>query len=202
MRIVGPDTGGIHAAAAALRADDLVVLPTDTVYGLAVRADRPGAAEALATAKGRPKRQAIAVLVAGMDQARSLALVDERFECLADAFWPGPLTLVALRRPGTALELGEPATTIGVRCPDDEIVIRLVAEVGPLAVTSANRHGEPTFSTGTAAAAVVEGAALAVEDGARSGVPSTVVDISGPGLDVIREGAITIGTIERSIEAH
>jgi hypothetical protein len=115
MRIVGSDAGGIHAAAEALRADDLVVLPTDTVYGLAVRADRPGAAEALATAKGRPKRQAIAVLVAGMDQARSLALVDERFECLADAFWPGPLTLVALRRPGTALELGEPATTIGVR---------------------------------------------------------------------------------------
>ena len=80
MRIVGSDAGGIHAAAEALRADDLVVLPTDTVYGLAVRADRPGAAEALATAKGRPKRQAIAVLVAGMDQARSLALVDERFE--------------------------------------------------------------------------------------------------------------------------
>jgi L-threonylcarbamoyladenylate synthase len=107
--------------------------------------------------------------------------------------WPGPLTLV-LARAGSAraLELGGDPATVGVRCPAHDLVRRLAAEVGPMATTSANRHGEPTPPTAAgAAAALADAVDVVVDGGPCAGVPSTVVDATGPKWHVLRIGAIT-----------
>jgi L-threonylcarbamoyladenylate synthase len=111
---------------------------------------------------------------------------------LAARFWPGPLTLVLPRRPEAAgLALGGEADTVGVRCPDDGFVRALARRVGPVATTSANRHGQPTPATAEEAAAALTGeVAVVVDGGPRDGVPSTVVDCTGSELRVLRRGAI------------
>jgi tRNA threonylcarbamoyl adenosine modification protein (Sua5/YciO/YrdC/YwlC family) len=191
-----------RAAAIALRAGEVVLLPTDTVYGIAVRAEVPGATARLFALKDRGEEQPVAVLVAGRDQA--LPLVDGPDEAMVrvmDRLWPGPLTLVLRRSPAAeGLELGGDPSTIGVRCPDHDLVRGLAAEVGPLATTSANRHGEPTPATAAEAAASLIGAVALVVDGGPSGTTaSTVVDLTGPRPVVLREGAVTVADIERAV---
>ena len=134
-------------ASEALRAGGVVLLPTDTVYGLAVL--DPVAEEDLFVLKGRPANRSIAVLVADRSAAESLAeVVPAPLGDLMDRHWPGPLTVVLPRsRRRGAPRLGGDRDTIGVRCPDHPWLRRLLADVGPLATTSANRHGEPTPAT-------------------------------------------------------
>jgi tRNA threonylcarbamoyl adenosine modification protein (Sua5/YciO/YrdC/YwlC family) len=169
-----------------------VVLPTDTVYGVAVRADLPGAVDALARLKDRAAEQPVAVLVASLGQAEQVGDVPDRVRPIAERFWPGPLTLVLRRRAGLTWDLGEPAATVGVRVPDHELVRALAARVGPLATTSANRHGHPTPPTASAAAdALTALPDLVVDGGPCDGVASTVVDATGDELIVLREGPLT-----------
>jgi tRNA threonylcarbamoyl adenosine modification protein (Sua5/YciO/YrdC/YwlC family) len=105
-------------------------------------------------------------------------------ERLARAFWPGPLTIVLPRLDGEG--------TLGVRCPDHDFIRALARRVGPLAVTSANRHGEPTPASAAAAAAALTGdVRLVIDGGACAGVASTVVDATGPEVTIVREGPIT-----------
>lgn len=178
-------------AAEVLAGDGVVVLPTDTVYGVAVRADRPGAAAALAAVKGRAPEQAVAVLVGGLDQVERAAVVGPDARALAGALWPGPLTLVLVRRAGVDWDLGEPGGTVGARWPDDRFVAALARRVGPLAVTSANRHGEPTPVEARAAAVSLSGPVdLVVDGGIRQAAPSTVVDLTGPEPRFLRAGAV------------
>ena len=112
---------------------------------------------------------------------------------LAAAHWPGPLTMVLPRRPGLGWALGEPAGTIGLRCPDHHLVRALAARVGPLATTSANRHGQPTPGSAVEAADQLLGPVdLVIDGGALSGTPSTVVDVTGEVPRVLRQGGVVI----------
>ena len=177
----------LAAAVAALRAGRPVVLPTETVYGVAAMADDRGAVDELFERKGRPAERLVAVLVADLADARLLADVDERFEALAGACWPGPLTIVAVRRPSSGLHLGEGSATVGLRCPDHDLVRAVVAEVGPIATTSANRSGQPTPTSATAA---LGGDILALDGGMCAGTPSTVVDLTTTPARILRAGAV------------
>lgn len=186
--------------AAALRGGGVVVLPTETVYGLGALPSVPGATARIFALKGRTADVPLAVLCADADQA--LALADQpsaAVERVAKGFWPGPLTLVLRRRPGLGYELGEPATTVGVRCPDHDVVRALAAEVGPIAVTSANLHGQPTPGTAAAVAALFgDGVAAVIDGGPCTGLPSTVVDATGEdpaSWTILRPGPITLAEL-------
>jgi tRNA threonylcarbamoyl adenosine modification protein (Sua5/YciO/YrdC/YwlC family) len=197
---VGADIeAAVASAAAVLRDGKLVVLPTDTVYGLAALPSSPDATRALFEAKGRGAGVPVAVLCSDLDQAKTLVddAAHELLTRVAVRLWPGALTLVLPRRQGLTIELGEPRTTIGVRCPDDELVRALARTVGPLATTSANRHGEPTPATATEAAAQLgRHVALVLDGGARRGGSSTVVDLTRPTPTVLREGPVTAQDVE------
>jgi tRNA threonylcarbamoyl adenosine modification protein (Sua5/YciO/YrdC/YwlC family) len=196
----GAPAGVVARAAGVLLAGELVVLPTDTVYGLAACPVVAGATRRLFAAKGRGADVPVAVLCADAEQALGLAdpaSLGADVRRIAARLWPGPLTLVLRRRPDLGYELGEPAATVGVRCPDEPLVRALATAVGPLATTSANRHGEPTPPT---AAGVAEhfGAAVALvlDGGARSAPPSTVVDATGPSWRLLRAGSLSLDDLE------
>lgn len=188
------------AVVAALRAGGAVVLPTDTVYGLVALPGDPVAADRLFDLKGRGADTPVAVLCADVDQA--LALVDPAdagpggLRSVAERWWPGPLTLVARRRAGIVLHLGEPRTTVGLRVPDHPLVRAVAEVVGPIAATSANRHGEPTATTAAAAAAALgSGLALVVDGGELTGAASTVIDTTAEPWRVLRAGDLPISDI-------
>jgi L-threonylcarbamoyladenylate synthase len=181
----------VDEAVAALREGLVVVIPTDTVYGVAADPFRPGATSRLFEAKGRPTRVQLPVLVDSIEQAESVATVDERARGLMERFWPGGLTVVVRRRPGVDLELGDDTGTVGLRCPDHPVARRLCADVGPLATTSANLHGGATPPTAGEVAALFGDAVAAVVDGGRcEGRPSTVVDCTGTDVVLLREGTV------------
>jgi L-threonylcarbamoyladenylate synthase len=190
-----PAADVVARAAAALRAGEVVALPTDTVYGLAALPAPAAHTARLFALKGRAADVPVAVLCASPDQG--LALADPAgltapVRRIAARLWPGPLTLVLPRRPGLGYALGEPAGTIGVRCPDHPLVRALAAEVGPLATTSANLHGEPTPPDAAGVATVFgDGVGLVLDGGPCGGEPSTVVDCTGPEWRVLRAGAVT-----------
>ena len=136
-----------------------MVIPTDTVYGIAADPFVPGATARLFEAKRRPRDVQVPVLVADISQALELAEdADERAVVLMERFWPGGLTLVLRRRPGLAADLGDDLRTVGIRCPDHPVPRELCADVGPLATTSANLHGDPTPPTAAEVATLFEAA--------------------------------------------
>jgi L-threonylcarbamoyladenylate synthase len=183
------EPGALDAAEAALRDGGAVVLPTDTVYGLAAL---PAHGDLLHALKDRPAGMPIAVLVADVEQAAGTGRLDGAARRLADRFWPGPLTLVLPGRDG--------GPTVGVRCPDHEFLRSLAARVGPIPTTSANRHGEPTSATAAAAAASLAGApALVIDGGECAGVASTVVDTTTPEPTVLREGAVPSAAVAAAL---
>ncbi len=120
-----PPEDDVEQAVLALRAGEAIVVPTDTLYGLAALPTVPGAVDRLFSLKGRPADTPIAVLVAGIEQVEALADLSGTARRLADAFWPGPLTMVLPRRAGVDLPLGEPHATIGVRWPDHPVIAAL-----------------------------------------------------------------------------
>jgi L-threonylcarbamoyladenylate synthase len=183
----------IAAAARALAAGDIVGIPTDTVYGLAADAFHSGASDRLFAIKRRPRTVELPVLVADVAQALSLTIaVPASARRLMDRFWPGALTLVLPRRPDLNADLGDDDATIGMRCPAHPVPLALCAEVGPLATTSANRHGEPPATTASAlAAALGPGVELILDAGPCSGMASTVVDCTGVEPRMLREGHLS-----------
>lgn len=176
-----------------LRAGEPVIIPTETVYGIAVDPFAPGATDRLFTIKSRPKDVPLPVLVADATQAATLVeAVDEVAGRLMARFWPGPLTLVMRRRPGVDIDLGLESATIGIRCPDHPVARGLAQRVGPIATTSANRHGEPPPGTAAGQAALFAGEVrLVLDAGPCEGLPSTVVDIAGREPVVLRAGPIS-----------
>ena len=192
FELTEPHPEAIAAAVGALDAGNLVVLPTDTVYGVAARPGVPGATERLFRAKGRPRDLTIPILVAGSEDAGRVGSLDPRAAALAERFWPGPLTLVVPRAPLTASwDLGLERATVALRVPDDPVAVILLARTGPLAVTSANRSGRPTPEDCSGVRGEL-GDAVAVYlcAGRRSPVPSTILDLSGPEPIVLRAGAL------------
>lgn len=193
-----PPAGSLDVAIGALRDGKVVGLPTDTVYGLAALPDVAGATARLFALKGRTRDVPIAVLCADADQALGLAgAVGDEARRIAERLWPGPLTVVLRRRRGLGYELGEPAATVGVRCPDHDVVRAIAAAAGPLATTSANRHGQPTPPTAPEVAALFGNGVAVVLDGGRCDAsPSTVVDASGDRWRILREGGVPREAIE------
>lgn len=194
-----PPAGAVARAAEALRAGRPVVVPTDTVYGLA--AD-PRHTRALFDIKNRPPEVALPVLVADTDQALALAAVDlcAAARRLMDRWWPGGLTLVVPRRHGLGFDLGGgDDATIGLRLPAHPVPVALAAAVGPLAVTSANRHGEATPVTAPGVVLQLGAEVEVVLDGGPcEGASSTVVSCLDGELRVLREGAIPSSRILES----
>jgi L-threonylcarbamoyladenylate synthase len=188
------DPAAIDAAVRLLRAGEVVAVPTDTVYGVAVDPFQPGAADRLFVAKERPKDVALPILVAAAGDLDRLVEgpVDPLARKLVDRFWPGALTLVLPRKAELReLDLGGDPATIGVRCPDHRLVRELCREVGPLATTSANRHREPTPADAAGVAeALGDSVALVLDGGTCAGEPSTVVSILGDEVLMLREGRI------------
>lgn len=185
----------VAAALAALESGEPVVMATDTVYGLVALARDQAAVARVFELKGRPAERRIAVLVTGAAQAETLVKLSPPARCLAGRRWPGPLTLVAARTPAAPAWVGDLAT-IGVRCPDDEVLLRLAAAAGPLAATSANRHGSETPATAGEVARQLPGVGLVIDGGPRPGAASTVVDVTGAAPVVLRPGPITEAEIE------
>jgi L-threonylcarbamoyladenylate synthase len=175
-----------------VRAGNLIVIPTDTVYGIGGRADSPDVTERLFEAKGRPRSLELPVLVGSTAAAREVAAMDARAERLAAAFWPGALTIVLPRAPGAiGWDLGGDPGSVGVRVPDHRLALEVLRSTGPMAVTSANRSGSPPLDNGDDLVAAF-GDLVAVylcEERPLIGVSSTVVDLAD-GLRVLREGGI------------
>jgi tRNA threonylcarbamoyl adenosine modification protein (Sua5/YciO/YrdC/YwlC family) len=183
----------LDAAVDALRRGLVVAIPTDTVYGIAVDPFVAGATDRLFEAKHRPKDVRLPVLVDDVAQAERLALVDDRARALMARFWPGGLTIIVARRSEVDIVLGNGAgaPTVGVRCPDHPVPRTLCAEVGPLATTSANLHGEATPPTADEVQELFGDAVAVVVDGGRcEGEPSTVVDCTGTMPKLVREGTV------------
>ena len=187
----------MERAEEALRAGRLVVIPTDTVYGVAAL---PGVAEDLFAAKGRPEDKAIPVLGARAADLESIAEFDERATRIAARFWPGPLTLVLPRAPGFTVDLGGiDAETVAVRVPAHDVALELLDRSGPLAVTSANRSGEPAATTvHHARAALGDAVAVYVDAGECGGAPSTVASLVGE-LRLLRPGPVDEEGLRRSL---
>ncbi len=167
-------------------------VPTDTVYGLAVDPFRPGATDRIFQAKRRPRDVSLPLLVTGVDQALavSTAVPDMALELMA-RYWPGALTLVIPAKPGLGVDLGEDDVTVGVRSPDHPVPQALCAAAGPLATTSANRHGDPPMTTAESVAeSFGDTVPVVLDGGIYSGSPSTVVDCTGQELKLLREGRI------------
>lgn len=195
------DRDQVTELAEALRAGEAVVLPTDTVYGVAALPSVPGATERLYALKRRRPETPLAVLVADQGAARRVtAGWPVAAERITRRLWPGALTLVLDRAPEVeAWDLGGDPLSIGVRCPAHALVRAVAHAVGPMAVTSANVHGQPTPPTATAAAAALAGPVAVVADGGLlAGSASTVVDLRGPDLVVRREGAVTLAAVREA----
>jgi L-threonylcarbamoyladenylate synthase len=188
-------TDAIDDAVAAVRGGRLVVMPTDTVYGIGTRPDDPDATAALFAAKGRPQALELPVLAASREEAERIATFDVRARALAEAHWPGALTIVLRRaEPSVGWDLGGDPTTIGVRVPDHPATLALLARTGPLAVTSANRSGEPTPATCDEVRNVFADAVevYLCQREPLPGLASTVVDLTGEPR-ILRQGSVTFG---------
>jgi L-threonylcarbamoyladenylate synthase len=200
-RVADPES--LALAATALRAGTVVAIPTDTVYGLAADPWQRRAVERLFAIKERPSDVALPVLVGGRDQVSAVAgSFDGAAELLADRYWPGPLTLVVPRRETFTADLGGPPAdrqTVGVRWPDHPVVQGLCRELGPMAVTSANRHGDPPATRAAAVAEVFASEhelAVILDGGLCDGIPSTVVECRGRAVRCLRQGAIPWSDLE------
>ena len=190
----------VGPVAQALDAGQVVVLPTDTVYGLAARLDRPGALATVFALKGRPPGLALPVLVGSPRQVHQVAAAwPAAAASLADRFWPGPLTLVVPALPEVGAAVGGGGGTVGVRHPRHDFVGALCRETGPLAVTSANRHGEPPCTTAQAAAELFDGDLLVVDGGTCDAPPSTVVDCTQSPPSCVRQGAVPWARVEEAL---
>jgi L-threonylcarbamoyladenylate synthase len=203
-RVLASTPEAIAEAAAALRRGRLVAFPTETVYGLGAVATSDAAVAAVYRAKGRPARNPLIVHVADLAGARALGAVDGRATALARAFWPGPLTLVLPRAPGSPLSAVATAGlgTVAVRVPAHPVARALLdAVLLPLAAPSANPSGmvSPT-AAGHVAADLGEAVDLVLDGGpCPVGVESTVLDLSGPTPRLLRPGGLDRAQLERLV---
>ena len=200
---------GMRLARAAIGRGALVVLPTDTVYGIAADAFNPAAVQRLLDAKGRGRTSPPPVLIPGIPTLDALAeTVPDAVRDLVAAFWPGGLTLILPAQPSLVWDLGETRGTVALRMPADTVALELLSETGPLAVSSANLTGEPSALDARSAQAMLGDAVEIYLDGGSAGRDygtegvataasgSTIVDATDlaagtGGLRIVRQGVIT-----------
>ncbi|WP_346619801.1 L-threonylcarbamoyladenylate synthase [Blastococcus montanus] len=195
-------TAGLDAAIAAIGRGELVLLPTDTVYGVAADAFTPAAVTRLLAAKNRGRAMPVPVLIGEASTLAGLVMqTPEVATRLAQAFWPGGLTLVVEHAPSLAWDLGDAEGTVAVRLPDDELTRDLLRRTGPLAVSSANRSGRPAATSAQEADMQLGAhAGVILDDGPRtSSAASTIVDCTGPTPRVLRVGAIPVERLQEVV---
>ncbi len=187
-------SAGFGEAKLALARSGLVVLPTDTVYGLATDAFDPAGVRRLLRAKGRSRSVPIPVLIGAIDTLRALATnLSAETQELARVFWPGGLTLICRQQPSLRWDLGDSRSTVAVRMPDQADALELLNDNGPLAVSSANLTKQPPATTVDEARAMLgEAVDVYLDAGPTPGAtPSTIVDATGGTLKLVRAGVVT-----------
>lgn len=183
---------GLEQAASAVRRGELVVLPTDTVYGLGCDAFSSSGVRALLSAKGRGRDMPVPVLVGSPRTLDGLtAALQQSARDLVEAFWPGPLTVVVRQAGSLTWDLGDTAGTVAVRMPLHPVAIELLRIVGPMAVSSANRSGQPPATTVEQASEQLGSAVDVYLDGGACAdpVPSSIVDVTGA-VPVLRRAGV------------
>lgn len=193
----------LEAATNAVRRGELVVFPTDTVYGLGCDAFDPAAVRALLASKGRGRDMPPPVLISAATTADALAVgLPGYARSLMEALWPGPLTLVARQQESLQWDLGETRGTVAIRMPDDELALALLERTGPLAVSSANTTGAPSAATAQDAEAMLGDDVSVYLDGdaARSAPASTIVDVTGERPRVLRPGGVDADRLDEVLE--
>ena len=189
---------GLTDAASAVRRGELVVIPTDTVYGIGCDAFNKSAVAALLEAKGRGRDMPAPVLVGTVSAATALVQgLGTHGQDLIDAFWPGPLTLIFRANPSLAWDLGDTKGTVAVRMPMHQVALDLLRETGPMAVSSANRSGQPPATTVEEAEEQLGDSVAVYLDGGpcADNVPSTIVDLTTAVPRLLRKGAIPVDKI-------
>lgn len=191
---------GVREAADAVSRGELVVLPTDTVYGVGADAFTPDAVAALLAAKARGRDLPVPVLVGSETMLSGIVsdLPDDA-SLLTGEFWPGGLTIIVRHAPSLAWDLGDSLGTVAVRMPQHPVALALIAETGPLAVSSANVSGSPPAVTVDEAVDQLGDSVEVYLDGGRceASVPSTIVDLTGDVPYVSREGAIGVEELRK-----
>lgn len=208
--IVPDDPEGRARAVEVLRGGGVVALPTDTVYGICVALDTPGGVERLFEVKRRPPDKGIMLLLEQLEQAPTIGAMNAAATALADACWPGGLTVIVPQRPDRPLPdvLTGGTPTIGLRVPDHESPRALAAGVGPLPTTSANVSGLPEGRDAAEIQSQLGDAVDLILDGgpAHGGPASTVVDCTGELPQILRVGAIPVervaGILDRAGLRH
>ena len=194
---------GLAAAVTAVRRGQLVVLPTDTVYGVGVDAFDAAGVQRLLDAKGRGREMPPPVLISTSTTLEALATgLPTWATALVEHYWPGPLTIVCRQQPSLRWDLGETRGTVAVRMPHDLGALDLLGRTGPLAVSSANLTGEPAATDADEAERMLGELVEVILDGGPSGgsAPSTIVDCTGERPRILREGAITEAELRTVLE--
>ena len=193
----------LAAASLAVQEGKLVVLPTDTVYGVAADAFDPAAVRGLLAAKGRGREMPPPVLVSAATTVDAIATsIPGYARALIEEFWPGPLTLVCTQQPSLQWDLGDTRGTVAVRMPDHEVALELLERTGPLAVSSANLTGRPAATdAGQAEERLGDDVEVIVDAGeAPGGRASTIVDVTGTQGRVLRRGALSLEALNAVLE--
>ncbi len=197
--------GALSAATMAVGRGGLVVIPTDTVHGIGCDAFDPDAVRALLAAKGRGRSMPPPVLIGQVSTFDALVTkIPDYARTLAERFWPGPLTMVGFQQPSLTWDLGETKGTVAVRVPDDEVARAVLERTGPLAVSSANVHGQPAATSADEAAEMLGDKVDVIVDGgpARGGVASTIIDITRDRPRLLREGAVPVADLDAALVDH
>lgn len=192
----------IETAAESVAAGELVVLPTDTVYGIGADAFDDVAVQDLLRAKGRERTMPVPVLVGSWSTIDGLvSVVESRTRDLIEAFWPGGLTVIVRHIQSLSWDLGETKGTVALRMPLHPVAIELLEKTGPMAVSSANKSGQPPAQTAAEAREQLgEDVAVYLEDGpVPGGVASTIVDLTAPVARVVRVGAIPVAALREVV---
>ena len=193
----------VEAASLAVQRGELIVLPTDTVYGVGADAFDPAAVRGLLAAKGRGREMPPPVLVSAATTLDALAVrVPGYARALVEAFWPGPLTLVCHQQSSLQWDLGDTRGTVAVRMPDHEVAREILERTGPLAVSSANKTGMPAATDADQAEEMLaDDVALIVDAGeSPGGEASTIVDVTGTQGRVLRRGALSLEQLNEVLE--
>lgn len=192
----------IDRAVQTLASGRLVVLPTDTVYGVAADAFSPAAVEQLLSAKGRGRDHPAPVLVGERSVLHGLVTVAPAAAvALTERFWPGALTVIVPQSPSLAWDLGDSGGTVAIRMPDSPVALDLLRRSGPLAVSSANLHGQPPAPSGRAAADQLGDAVSVYLDAGelKGAVPSTIVDCTVVPPRVVRQGGLSLASLRQVV---
>jgi tRNA threonylcarbamoyl adenosine modification protein (Sua5/YciO/YrdC/YwlC family) len=194
----------IAAASLAIRRGQLIILPTDTVYGLAVDAFDPLAVRSLLAAQGRGRDMPPPVLVSAATTADALATgLPDYARALIEHFWPGPLTIVAHQQKSLQWDLGDTRGTVAIRMPDHPIALEILERTGPLAVSSANTTGSPAATNADQAEEMLgDLVELIVDAGPTLGKDaSTIVDVTGKQGRILRRGALSLDALNAALES-